>query len=235
METVIYQSPKKHRVIAIQDLLIKNNIPITSIKLHISIWSGGGRGGVVQTARSDELNVPIEEFNEKLNDAQTFEIYVDEQYELTATDLIEKCDEETFFDDCIYKSKNYDEALEIYFLLTRNKVPCDEVCTVYAHTDSEEFLLFTEPGQKEAAMQLIKGEHKVEANVREIDLQTDNMPQKKLFNNEKPERSKFKYLLPLIVIICLLLLRFDNQFIIEIIIKKVAVIISEFFNKGNVF
>jgi hypothetical protein len=230
MEKVIYQSPKKHRIIAIQDLLIKNNIPITGIKLNICIRSGGRRGGSVEITRSDELNAPIEDFNEKLNDAQTFEIYVDGQYELTAVQLIEKCDEETFFDDCIFKSSTYDEALEIYFLLTRNKVPCDEVCTVYANTDNEAFLLFTEPEYKETAIKLIKGETIFEAREREIYLETereiDDITPEKFSNNEKPERSKFKYLIPLLVIACILLLRVDNQFIIEIIINKVVAIIS---------
>jgi hypothetical protein len=225
MEKVIYESPKKHRIIAIQDLLIKNNIPVTSIKLHICIRSGG-RGGIVQIARSDDINMPIEKFDEELNDAQSFEIYVDEQHEEAAMELITQCDEETFFDDCVYKSKNYDEALEMYFLLTRNNVPCDEVCTVYAHTDSEEFLLFTHPDQKSAALQLIKGESEVEANVRAIDLQADTLPREEFSGNEKQEKSIFKYLLPIIIVVCLLFLRFDNQFIIEIIIKKVAAIIS---------
>jgi hypothetical protein len=242
MEKVIYQSPKKHRIIAIQDLLIKNNIPITSIKLHICIRSGGRRGGSVEIARSDDLNVSIEEFNEPLNDAQAFEIYVDEQHELTASQLIEECNEETFFDDCVYKSTNYDEALEMYFLLTRNNVPCDEVYTVYANTDSEAFLLFTEPEYKETAIKLIKGENIFETREREIYLEmereVDNIPQESFLNNERPEKrdkSIFKYLIPLLIIACILLLRIDNQFIIEIIINKVGAFINEFFNKGNVF
>jgi hypothetical protein len=231
MEKVIYQSPKKHRIIAIQDLLIKNKISVTSIKLNICIRSGGGRGGSVEITRSDELNVPIEEFKEKLNDAQTFEIYIDEQHELTASQLIEQCDEETYFDDCVYKSKNYDEALEMYFLLTRNNVPCDEVCTVYANTDSEEFLLFTEPDQRSAAIRLINGENNFEARAREMYFETEreieDMPPEKFSNNEKSERSIFKYLLPLIIIACILLMRFDNQFIIEIIINKVVEIFTQ--------
>ena len=229
MEKVIYQSPKKHRIIAIQDLLIKNNIPVTSIKLHISIRSGGGRGGVVQIARSDDLNVPIEEFNEPLNDAQAFEIYVDEQHELTAAQLIEECDEETFFDDCVYKSTNYDEALEMYFLLTRNNVPCDEVCTVYAHTDSEEYLLFTAPEQKETAIKLIKGENIFETREREIYLEINDEPQESFLNNEGPEKkgkSIFKFLIPLIIIACILLLRVDNEFIFEIIIRKIGFLLD---------
>jgi hypothetical protein len=232
VETVIYQSPKKHRIIAIQDLLIKNNIPVTSIKLNICIRSGERRGGSVEITRSDELNVPIEEFNEKLNDAQTFEIYVDEQDETAAMELVTQCDEETFFDDCIFKSDNYDEALEIYLMLTRNNAPCDEVCTVYTEDGKEEFLLFTGPEHKEEAIQLIKGENKFETRAREMYLERergiDDIPREKFLNNEKPERSIFKYLLPLIIIACILLLRFDNQFVIEIIIKKVGLIISEF-------
>jgi hypothetical protein len=239
MEKVIYQSPKKHRIIAIQDLLIKNNIPVTGIKLHICITtsSGIGKGSMrvdtVEIERSDELKVPIEEFNEKLNDSQTFEIYIDEQYELTAEQLIDECDEETFFDDCIYKSEIYDEALEIYLLLTRNNVLCDEVSTVYAEDGNEGFLLFIEPEYKEAAMQLIKEKNKLETKAhkmyREVKHEIDNIPPEKFLNNEKPEKKErgiFKYLLPLIIIACILLLRFDNQFLIEIIINKVTAMIS---------
>jgi hypothetical protein len=234
MEKVIYQSPKKHRIIAIQDLLIKNNIPVTGIKLHICLTtsSGIGKGSMrvdtIEIERSDELNVPIEDFNEKLNDAQTFEIYTDEQFEVAATDIIEECDEETFFDDCIFKSTTYDDALEIYLLLTRNNVPCDEVCTVFNEDDKEEFLVFTEPDYKLVAIRLINELKRIEIKQKEIMRETTNEQKENFFNNEKHETRGpgiYKYLIPLIIIAGILLLRFDNQFLIEIIINKVTEII----------
>jgi hypothetical protein len=226
METVVYQSPRKHRIIAIQNLLIKNNIPVTSIKLHICVSSrdvigGGRRGNIVQIERSDDLNVPIEEFNEKLSDVQTFEVYTDAQYETKAMALIEKCDEETFFDDCIFKSNNYDEAFEIYLQLIRNNISCDEVATIFAE-NGEEYALFTDPDEKESAIRLINQSDKPEPKIYE----TDNTTQSEFFDSEKREKSISRYILPAIIIVCILLLRIDNQFIIEIIIGKIEIIIK---------
>jgi len=156
MEKMVFQSPKKHRIIAIKNLLTENNIPVTNIKLHIRVeWShGGGRyyGKFTETReKRNELNVPIEEFNEKLNDAQTFELYTGEEYEDTAIELIEECDEETFFGDCIFRTKNYDEAFELFLLLNKNKIPCDEV-----FPGVEDFLLFIAPEYTEEALKIIK-------------------------------------------------------------------------------
>ncbi|MDR0289926.1 MAG: hypothetical protein LBI06_03240 [Treponema sp.] len=234
MEIVIYQSPKKHRIIAIQDLLIKNKIPITSIKLHICVNSrdvivGGRRANVVQNIvqieRSDELNVPIEEFNEKLNDAQTFEIYTETQYEEAAIELIERCDEETFFDDCIFKSSNYDEAFEISLFLNRNGVPCDDVFTNFTEDNSEEYLLFVEPDDKETAAMLIDQTKKIEKKTYE----PDYTERREIFHkedNRNTEKRLSRFVLPLIIIACLLLLRINDEFIIEIVIRKIEAIIG---------
>lgn len=70
---------------------------MTSIKLYIYVeWGFDGRRGgdriIKSNEKRDELDIPIEEFNEKLNDAQTFELYTDEKYEDATIKLIEKCD-----------------------------------------------------------------------------------------------------------------------------------------------
>jgi hypothetical protein len=115
-------------------------------------------GKIEERESCDELNVPIEEFNEKLNDAQTFELYTDEKYEDAAEKLIENCDEETFFDDCIFKSKNYDEAFEVYRLLNKNNIPCDDV-----FTSVDEYLLFIDPENKDEAAKIIEQNKKDKA------------------------------------------------------------------------
>ena len=156
MEKIIFQSPKKHRVIAIKNLLTENNIPISSIKLYIYVeWSYGGRKGGARIIKfmekRDELNFPIEDFNEKLNDSQTLEIYTDDKYEDKAVEIIENLNIETFFDDCIFKSINYDEAFEKYLLLIKNNIPCDDV-----FTNNEEYLLFIDPENREKAINILE-------------------------------------------------------------------------------
>jgi len=159
MEKMIFQSPKKHRIIAIKKLLAENDIPITSIKLHISVtWSHGGinagQAGIRVTEtreKRNELNVPIEEFNDKLNDAQTFELYTSKEHKEAALELIEGCDEETFFGDCIFKSENYDEAFEIYLLLNKNNIPCDDV-----FPGADGYLLFIDPKYMDKAIEIIE-------------------------------------------------------------------------------
>jgi len=162
MEKLIFRSPKKHRIIAVKRLLAQNEIPVTSIKLHIQIqWSHGGikSGQAGQRAtetreRRNELNVPIEEFDEKLNDAQTFELYTDAQYEEMAIEFIESRDEETFFGDCIFRSENYEEAFKIYTLLNKNNIPCADI-----FPGKDAYLLFIDLESMDKARALIKGKH----------------------------------------------------------------------------
>jgi hypothetical protein len=224
METVVFQSPKKHRIIAVKNLLIENNIPITSVKIRIYVaWSTYSRKtntGKVETREScDELNVPIEEFSEKLNDAQIFELYTDEKYEDAAAELIENCDEETFFDDCIFRSKNYDEAIEIYMLLNKNNIPCDDVST-----SVDEYLLFIDPENKDEAAKIIEQNNKDKERTYEY----QNIKPNETIFEEYHENNIFKYILPFLFGLCILLFRIDNKFIFEIIIKKIVEVIKEF-------
>ena len=156
METMVFQSPKKHRIIAVKYLLRDNNIPITSVKISIYVeWSHGGRRGAGRVKeiieKRDELNIDIEFFNEKLNDAQTFEIYVDEKHEEAAINLIENINIETFFDDCIFKSTCYDAAFDVCKFLKKNKISCDEIFT----TD-DGYLVFIDIEKKEEALKLLE-------------------------------------------------------------------------------
>ena len=219
---MVFQSPKKHRIIAIKKLLAKNNIPVTSVKLYIYVqWTHGGRkgGGVImeERERRDELNVPVEDFTGKLNDAQTFELYTDEKHEDIAIGLIEECDIETFFDDCIFKSNDYDEIFEIYSLLNKHNIPCDDI---FPNIDN--YLLFVDPENKDKAIKLIEGKDKNET----ITYEYQNTKSKELFVQEHHGNKLFKYILPLIIISCLLLLRIDNESIMEIIIKKIGILIE---------
>ena len=156
METMVFQSPKKHRIVAVKYLLRDNNIPITSVKISIYVeWSHGGRKGAGRVKeiieKRDELNIDIEFFNEKLNDAQTFELYVDERYEDLAINLIDNINIETFFEDCIFKTTCYDKAFDICKLLRKNKIPCDEI-----FTSDEGYFVFIDIEDKEDALKLLE-------------------------------------------------------------------------------
>ena len=159
MGKMVFKSPKRHRIIAIRDMLAENDIPVTNIKLHIHVeWSHGGisagQAGIrISEARErrNELNVPIEEFTDKLNDAQTFELYVDEEHQQEAMELIDACDEETFFGDCVFSSESYDEAFEIYLLLNKNNIPCENV-----FPGVDEYLLFIDPEYMDKAAKVIE-------------------------------------------------------------------------------
>jgi hypothetical protein len=227
MEKIIYRSPKKHRIIAMEDFLKKNSIPITSIKLNICIRSG--RGGAVQMEKSDEIHIPIEQFNEQLNDAQAFELYTDEEHEEEARKIIENCDEETFFDDCIFNSDNYDVALEIYLLLKRNNVPSSDVHTVFTENNGEKYLLFTEPENMEAATNIINRIDKYEKINDDIDEKQDG-----LFNNEHHGNSITKFLLPVVIILILFLFKINNESIIGIIIKKIGAFFAGLTGTGEI-
>jgi len=159
LERLVFQSPKRHRIIAVKKLLAQNEIPVTSVKLYIQIqWNHGGiKSGqagqrITETMeRRNELNVPIEEFDEKLNDAQTFELYTTAQHEEAAIALIESRDEESFFGDCIFRSDNYDEAFEVYTLLNKNNIPCADIVP-----GTDAYLLFIDPEDMDKARALIK-------------------------------------------------------------------------------
>jgi hypothetical protein len=185
MESLVFQSPKKHRIIAIKKLLIENNIPVTSIKLHIYLTA---YSRISEKEICDELNVPIEEFNEKLNDAQTFELYTDEKFEERAINIIENCDVETFFNDCIYKSNNYDEAFEIYQLLNNNNLQCDDIfTTIDIYTNIGKYLLFIDPENKDEAIKIIEQRNKVKNR------EYQNVKTNELFDQDYYENKKINY------------------------------------------
>jgi hypothetical protein len=229
MECMVFESPKKHRIIAIKNLLLKNNIPVISIKIHIKLrgrFSDKTTGeNSENNDRSNELNIPIEDFDDKLNNAQVFELYTDEEHEDKAINLIEDCEEETFFDDCIFRTNNYDDAFEIYSFLNKNNIICGDIIPT-----AEEYLLFIDPEDKEEAIKLI--EHKDDDKERPREFQ-DTRPDPKpneIFAQEYHENNIFKYIIPLIIILCILLFRTNNKFIFEIIIEKIDVIIREIIN-----
>ncbi|MCL2800938.1 MAG: hypothetical protein FWD28_04185 [Treponema sp.] len=216
MEKIVFSSPKKHRIIAVRDLLYKNNIPVTSIKLYFYLELKRGslhrdRNDIVTEIieKRDELNIPIENFYEKLNDSQTLEIYVNENNEESALKLIETINIETLFNDCIFKSTNYDETFEKYLLLTRNIIQCDDV---YEYND--EFLLFIDPENKQEALNLLEPNNK-KGNIYQY---------KEVHNNhskvyETNEKNPIRFILPILIILFILFFRINNQFIIEIIIN----------------
>jgi hypothetical protein len=158
MEKLIFSSPKKYKILEIKRLLTENNIPVTSIKLYIYInMIRYSKGGTIidEREKRGELIVPIEEFNEKLNDAETFEIYTEENYVDIAINLIEDFNNKNIYNDCIFQSRDYDEACNIQSILIKNEIPCDDVVTNFLDDDTEEYLIFLDPELHEKAENII--------------------------------------------------------------------------------
>ena len=173
--------------------------------------------------RRDEILIPIEDFNEKLNDAQTFELYTDERHENSAISLIENCIEETFFDDCIFTSGNYDEVFEVYLLLRNNNIQCGDI---FPNIDN--YLLFVDPEDKDAALKILNRQNTQNtAKIQEFEEEKPNV----IFAQENHENNMLKYILPLVIIPCLFLIKINNESIIEIIISKIKIIIEEMIPK----
>jgi hypothetical protein len=229
MEIMIYSSPRKYKIVAIKDYLKKNNIPITGIKLglYLVLRSGRGKGGtanIEEIEKHDELNMPIEDFNEILNDSQVFEIYIDEKYMEDVNKLFEDFDVETFFNDCIYKSNSYDEAFAIYKLLIKNNLQCDDIFTITnIDTNIEEYLLFLDPEKKEDALRIINGENE------EKTYEYQDIKPKEPFVEEYHERNILKYIIPLIILLFLLFyfIKIDNKSILDIIINKIQMFMGK--------
>ena len=67
-----------------------------------------------------------------------------------ANNIIENINIETFFNDSVYKSKNYDDAYEKYLLLNKNNIPCDDV-----FENNDEYLIFIDLENKEKAIEIL--------------------------------------------------------------------------------
>ncbi|MDR2923092.1 MAG: hypothetical protein LBU85_07110 [Treponema sp.] len=181
MEEVIYRTNKKHYIVDIKNLLNENNIPVSSIQLYISVNMDkptGTGSGIYKDTREErnEIMIPIEEFNEKLNDAQTFEIYIEEEYYEKASVLIEEWIVKNFYKYCIYKSTNYDEADNNIWLLKENNIPCDDFpFTNVLEDNTEEYLIFIDPEYSEQANNLLNNNHKtIVEEINEYPLNTNS-------------------------------------------------------------
>jgi hypothetical protein len=179
MESLIFSSPKKYKILEIKELLINNNIPITSIKLYIFVnmdkYSTIDKSNFYDRRENrGDLNMPIEEFNEKLNDNESFEIYTEENYADKAIELIEEYSENNFYNNCIFRSNNYDEACSVQSLLLENNIICDDVLTNFINENIEEYLIFADPELREAADDIIKNKHNKQTYIDEYLNKNDN-------------------------------------------------------------
>jgi hypothetical protein len=175
VEELIYCSNKKHYIIDIKNLLNENDIPVSSIQLYISV-------NIYKNTREErnEIMIPIEEFNEKLNDAQKFEIYIEEKYCEKASILIDEWTENNFYKYCIYKSTDYDEADNNIRLLKRNNIPCDDFpFTNVLDDNTEEYLIFLEPEYNEQVNSLLNNNQK--PIIEEINEYSSNINRKMAF------------------------------------------------------
>ncbi|GHT71822.1 hypothetical protein FACS1894110_25480 [Spirochaetia bacterium] len=207
MEKIIFSSPKKYKILEIKRLLSENNIPITSIKLYIYVnMTRHHKGGTIidEREKRDELIVPIEEFTEKLNDAETFEIYTEENYVDIAINLIEDFNDKNIYNDCIFQSKNYEEAFDIQRILIKNEIPCDDVITNFLCDDTEEYLIFLDPEFHEKAENIIKNNYKQEVPLeKEGDIKQN---ENNIFSENNEWMNSFMTFLKILFIILIMLI-----------------------------
>jgi hypothetical protein len=217
MESLIFSSPKKYKILEIKQLLNENDIPVTSIKLYVFVnMTRRHRDNsliIDEREKRDELIVPIEEFNEKLNDAETFEIYTEENYADKAIDIIEDFNNKNFYNDCIFQSGNYDEAFDVQRLLVKTGIPCDDVTTNVLDESAEEYLIFLDPEFHEKAKNIINDNHKQEMPIENEDIIQKN--EEIIFHENSAWNDGFKIFFKIIfviLIIAILIYFFDKKY-----------------------
>jgi len=218
MERLIYSSPKKYKILEIKQLLSKHNIPVTSIQLYIYVDMSRIHDRShdeiidVREARG-ELTVSIEDFNEELNDAETFEIYTEEKYADEALVLIDKYNENNFYNNCIFKSINYDEASDKKTLLLVNNIPCDDIYIHNLDENNEEYLIFLDPNFRERAEKIINNKNKPELPI-ETERRIPHIKED-IFSQEKREVNLFTIFLKVLFvffIIFIVIYIFDKNY-----------------------
>jgi hypothetical protein len=216
MEKLVFSSPKKYKILEIKRLLNENSIPVTSIKLYIYVnMTRRHRTNsliIDEREKRDELIIPIEEFNEKLNDAETFEIYTEENYFDRAINIIEDFNNKNFYNDCIFQSRNYDEAFNIQRLLIKNEIPCDDVITNFLDDDVEEYLIFLDPEFHEKAENIINDNYKQEIPIENEDVIKQNAETIFYENSEWNDSfKKFFKIIFVVLIIAVLIFFIDKK------------------------
>ena len=208
MEVMIYSSPKKYIIVDIKNLLNENNIPVTSIQLYIRVnMDRSTEKGLFQVKdtreKRGELTVPIEEFDEKLNNAETFEIYIEEEYYDKAFNLIEEMENKIFYKYCIFESSDYDEADTIQRLLLKEDIPCDDVYTNFLDDNTEEYWICLDPAFHEQAHNLLKRNYQPKPEIIETyykDYKKDNREKVKLYEQEQKENVSLRHVLIILLI-----------------------------------
>jgi len=232
MEVMIYSSPKKYVIVDIKNLLNENNIPVSSIQLYIKVVNVDRRirYGAFPNAREKrgELTVPIEEFDEKLNNAETLEIYVEEEYSDKALNLIEEMENKIFYKYRIFESSDYDQADTIQRLLVRNDIPCDDVYTNFLEDNTEEYWICLDPAFHEQANNLLKHNHQPKIEIIDTyykDYKKNSKEKIKIYEQKENVSPRHIFIILLIIIaFSFLLYSFRNDIPA---IDKISTIIIE--------
>jgi len=234
METLVYSSPKKYVIVDIKNLLNKNNIPVSSIQLYIKVnMDRSTEKGLFQVKDTreerGELMVPIEEFDEELNNAETLEIYVEEKYSDKALNLIKEMENKIFHKHCIFESSDYDEADAIQRLLVKEDIPCDDVYTNFPDDDTEEYWICLDPAFHEQANNLLKRNYQPKPEIVDTYYKKDNREKVKVYEQEQKENISLRHILIILLIIVtisfLLYRSIDNIPIIDKMIDRLFEII----------
>jgi hypothetical protein len=203
METLVYSSPKKYVIVDIKNLLNENNIPVSSIQLYITVnMDKHTKDGIFRDTRErrGELTMPIEEFDEELNNAETLEIYVEEKYSDKALNLIEEMENKIFYKYCIFESSDYDEADTIQRLLLKEDIPCDDVYTNFLDDNTEEYWICLDPAFHEQAHNLLKRNYQPKPEIIETYYKKDNREKVKMYEQEQKENVSLRHVLIILLI-----------------------------------
>jgi len=237
METIVYSSPKKYVIIDIKNLLNENNIPVSSIQLYITVnMDKYTKDGIFRDTRErrGELTVPIEEFDEKLNNAETFEIYVEEEYSDKALGLIEEMENNIFYKHCIFESSNYDEADTIQRLLIKNDIPCDDVYTHFLDDNTEEYWVCLDPAFHEQANNLLRRNYQPKPEIIDTYYKKDNKVKVKMYEQEQRENVSPRHILIiLLIIIAISFLLYSFRDSIPVVDKIFNAILGLFAGKSD--
>lgn len=170
MEQWIYSSANRQKIIDIKKFLEDSGIPVLKITLNIEVRldkRGRHYSFVEELKESNELTVPIEEFDDELNDAQYFAMYINSEDYDNAVSLLEAYFNEASSENCVFLSDDYEETVRIKESLLQQGIGSKEIIEHINNDGSREYVLYTEPEDVEAAQDFIEEHYPYEKQIKE--------------------------------------------------------------------
>jgi hypothetical protein len=166
-EELVFAWADRQFTLDVKNALAQAGIEVSSIKLHVKVvlrkqHRYASYTEVLEDRR--DLQVPLEDFTEELNDAEEFELYTESAFAEEAKLLVKSYCKEQYPDDpalngCVFMSANKDESADIQQMLEQNNIPCLEIEKIISEeTGLAEYALYVTPEHEEAACALIEEE-----------------------------------------------------------------------------